>query len=206
MQKVGILSMKGGSGKTTTTVHLAVAAAERGMKVVVFDTNHDQLSAVVWSKARKAHGLDDPVVIGLDPVKLAGALKAAETDGFDLALIDTAPNAGPDAVDVAKLIDQAVIPVRPSVFDLAAVNQTIDVVRRANVPARIVLSACPLRAPEIAMAREALASAGVPVAKTEIGDRRPFARAVQTGRAVSEFEPAGKAAGEIDALLKEILQ
>lgn len=202
MRKIGVLSMKGGAGKTTITVHLAVAAAQRGMKVVVFDTNHDQLSAVVWSKAR---GSDDPMVIGLDPVKLAGALKAAESDGFDLALIDTAPNAGPDAVDVAKLIDQAVIPVRPSVFDLAAVNQTIEIVRRVNVPAHIVLSACPLRAPEIAMAREALSRSGMPVAKTEIGDRRPFARAVQTGRAVSEFEPAGKAAGEIDALLKEIL-
>lgn len=202
MKKIGVLSMKGGAGKTTITVHLAVAAAQRGMRVVVFDTNHDQLSAVVWSKAR---GSGDPVVVGLEPMKLAGALKAAALDGYDLALIDTAPNAGPDAVDVVKLIDRALIPVRPSVFDLAAVNQTLEIVRRESIPAHIVLSACPLRAPEIAMAREALSRSGVPVAMTEIGDRRPFARAIQTGRAVSEFEPEGKAAAEIAALLNEVL-
>jgi chromosome partitioning protein len=55
------------------------------------------------------------------------------------------------------------------------------------------------------MAREALGLSGLPVAETAIGDRRPFARAVQTGRAVIEFEPDGKAAEEINSLLSEVL-
>jgi len=43
----------------------------------------------------------------------------------------------------------------------------------------------------------------------EIVDRRAFARAVATGRAVTEFEGDGKAAGEIRALwawLKEQME
>jgi cellulose biosynthesis protein BcsQ len=44
------------------------------------------------------------------------------------------------------------------------------------------------------------------VAETVIHDRRPFSRAIQTGRAVGEFEPEGKAAKEIDALLTEVLK
>jgi chromosome partitioning protein len=41
---------------------------------------------------------------------------------------------------------------------------------------------------------------GLPVAPVEITDRRAFARAVASGRAVTEFETDGKAAGEIRAL------
>jgi chromosome partitioning protein len=203
MRKIGILSTKGGVGKTTLTVHLAVAAAERGMKVVIFDTDKEQLSAVAWSESR---GKKDPLVIELDPSKLASALAAAAADGFDLVLVDTAPNTGPDAVDVARLIDKAIIPIRPSAFDIKAVGKTVALVLRESVPSLVVLSACPLRAPEIAMARTSLSKSGVPVAITEIGDRRSFARAVMTGRSVSEFEPEGKATAEINALLEEILK
>jgi len=68
------------------------------------------------------------------------------------------------------------------------------------VKAVFVLSACPFRAPEIAETREALRGYGLPVAPMEITERRAFARAVATGRAVTEFEEDGKAAGEIRTL------
>jgi cellulose biosynthesis protein BcsQ len=43
-------------------------------------------------------------------------------------------------------------------------------------------------------------SFGLPVAPVAITDRRAFARAVATGRAVTEFEAEGKAAEEIREL------
>jgi chromosome partitioning protein len=63
-----------------------------------------------------------------------------------------------------------------------------------------VLSACPFRAPEIAETRTVLEGFGLPIAPVAITDRRAFARAVATGRAVTEFESKGKAAEEIREL------
>lgn len=201
MKVIAVMSQKGGAGKTTLAVHLASAASQRGLRVALFDSDPQQ-SACVWSRARN---VEQPIVAAVPPTKLKAAIDKAKKDGFDLVIVDTAPNAGTDAVDAASLATKVVIPVRPSVFDLSAARRTIDIARQVSVDALLVLSACPHRAPEIGMAREALGLSGLPVAKTAIGDRRPFARAVQSGRSVLEFEPGGKAAEEINALLDEVL-
>lgn len=202
MQVLAVMSQKGGAGKTTISVHLAVAASRKGLKTVVFDTDPQQ-SVMVWAKARES---DEPTVAAITTNKLAAAIEQAKANGYEFVVIDTAPNAGTDAVDVAALATTVLVPVRPSVFDLSAAKRTIEIIKRAGVDSLLVLSACPHRAPEIGMAREALGLSGLPVANTLIGDRRPYARAVQTGRAVVEFEPDGKAAEEINALLAEILK
>jgi chromosome partitioning protein len=66
----------------------------------------------------------------------------------------------------------------------------------------------PPRAPEIEETRAALAGSDYPVAPCIITERRAFAGAFATGRAVTEFEADGKAAEEIRALwryLKETM-
>lgn len=202
MEVLSVMSQKGGAGKTTLVVHLAVAAVRSGLKVAVLDAD-PQGSAMDWAQARQS---DDVLVVKVSARKLSTEILNAHDAGFDLVIVDTAPNAGPDSVDVAKLSTKILIPVRPSSFDLSAVKRTVDVVFEAKKTAWFVLSACPLRAPEISKAREALAWYEIPVTATEIGDRRAFSRAVQTGRAVLEFEPRGKAAAEINALLEEIMK
>ena len=202
MQTLAVMSQKGGAGKTTLVVHLAVEAHRRGIRVEIIDTDPQQ-SAGVWSRAR---GGESPIVTHVQPTRLKAALDQRMKDGIELVIVDTAPHAGPDAVDVARLADKVLIPVRPGVFDLAAARQTIEIVREAGVDSMLVLSACPHRAPEVPMAREALGMSGLPVAATQIGDRRSFSRAIQSGRAVTEFEPDGKASEEIRALLEEILK
>ncbi len=89
------------------------------------------------------------------------------------------------------------IPCRPTAFDLAAVGSAVEIVAAAKTPAVLVLSACPFPSPEIAETRQVLGEYGLPVAPDEITDRRAFARAVATGRSVTEFEANGKAADEI---------
>jgi chromosome partitioning protein len=81
----------------------------------------------------------------------------------------------------------------------------VDILRAAEAPAAFILSACPLRAPEIVETRTVLTVRyGLPVAPVEITERRAFARAVATGRAVTEFDSHGKAAEEIRALWRWI--
>jgi chromosome partitioning protein len=204
MKKIAFLSQKGGSGKTTLAVHTAVAACESGERIVVIDTD-PQKSATAWGNARPQHS---PIVATAAASELGRVLDAADRERMTLAIVDTAPHATPDAVRIVRAVDLIVIPVRPTAFDIAAAGSAVDIVKAAGVRAVFVLSACPLRAPEIAETRAVLAEYGLPVAPVEIIDRRAFARAVATGRAVTEFESDGKAAAEIRAFwawLKEML-
>lgn len=205
MKKIAFLSQKGGSGKTTLAVHTAVAAYEAGERVVIVDTD-PQKSASVWGDTRSQ---DAPIVATAAAAELGRVLDAARQERMTLAIIDTAPHAAPDAARIVRVVDLVAIPCRPTAFDIAAAGSAVDIVRAAGVRAVFVLSACPFRSPEIAETRAVLAEYGLPIAPVEIIDRRAFARAVATGRAVTEFESDGKAAGEIRILwnwLKEQMQ
>lgn len=196
MKVIAFLSQKGGAGKTTLAVHCAVAAVDGGERVVVVDTD-PQGSAGVWARAREAEA---PIVATASVGDVPRVLKAAGAEGMTLAILDTAPHAAPEAARIARLSDLVVIPCRPTAFDLAAVEASVRIVAAARARAMIVLSACPPRAPELAEARDALAAYGLPVAPMEVTERRAFARAIASGRAVTEFEAEGKAAAEIRAL------
>jgi chromosome partitioning protein len=205
MKKIAFLSQKGGSGKTTLVVHAAVAAYEAGERVVVIDTD-PQKSATVWGEARSQ---DEPIVATAAAADLPQVLIVAQQEQMTFAIVDTAPHAAPDAARIARAVDLVVIPCRPTAFDIAAVASAVDIVKAAGVPGVFVLSACPFRSPEIGETRIVLADYCLPIAPVEIIDRRAFARAVATGRAVTEFESDGKAAGEIRVLwnwLKEQVQ
>ena len=205
MKKIAFLAQKGGSGKTTLAVHTAVVATEAGESVVVIDTD-PQKSATVWGDARSQ---EVPIVATAAASELGRVLEAADQERMTLAIVDTAPHAAPDATRIVRAVDLVAIPVRPTAFDIAAAGSAVDIVKAAGVRAVFVLSACPFRSPEIAETRTVLAEYGLPIAPVEIIDRRAFARAVATGRAVTEFESDGKAATEIRALwawLKEQMQ
>ncbi len=205
MKALAFLSQKGGSGKTTLAVHTAVAAIEAGERVAVVDTDI-QRSATTWSEARSA---ETPVVATAAASDLEAVMMAARHDAMTLCIVDTAPHAAPDAARIAQAVDLVVIPCRPTAFDLVAAGSAVEIVKAASSCAVFVLSACPFRSPEIAETRTVLEGYGFPVASPEITDRRAFARAVATGRAVTEFEADGKAAQEIRNLwnwLKEQLR
>lgn len=196
MKVLAFLSQKGGAGKTTLAVHTAVAAHEAGEAAVLIDTD-PQRSASVWGNARQGVA---PIVATAGVSELERVLKAALEDGLALAIVDAAPHAAPEAARIARAADLVVIPCRPTAFDLAAAEGAVRIVKAAKVKAVFVLSACPSRAPEVAETREALEGYGLLVAPVEITDRIAFARAVASGRAVTEFGGDGKAAAEIRAL------
>lgn len=201
MKTVSVQSQKGGAGKSTITVHLATAAVARGLKVRILDTDA-QKSAVLWASMREAK---TPEVVHCEPAKLRAAVEKARGEGIELVVIDSPPNAGPDAVDIAGPADLILIPCRPGIFDVSAVKRTIEIAAMAKKPFLVVLSACPPRAPEIAKTRAAFEAAGVPVAKAEIETRRAMDRALQFGESVIEFEPEGESARQINQLLDEVL-
>lgn len=199
MKVVTLAAQKGGAGKTTIAVHLAVQALAAGEKVVLVDTD-PQGSATAWARSR---GEDSPAVVAVPSSQIRDVIEASRHDGMTLVILDTPPHAAPGAAAAAALADLVLVPVRPSAFDIAASAASAEIARTAK-QAAFVLSACPSRAPEIMEARKALEKQGLPVLDTEIGERRSYARAVASGRAVAEFEPEGRAAYEISRLWREI--
>jgi chromosome partitioning protein len=198
MKTVVFLAQKGGSGKTTLAVHIAVAAQESGERVALVDTDR-QRSASTWGEVRKE---DHPVVAVATPSEIPQVLEAAREDDISLLIVDTAPHAAPDATRVVSHADFILIPCRPTAFDLAAVSSSANIVQAARTPAAFILNACPARAPEVEEAREALGTYGLPIVPVTVGERRAFSRAVASGRAVTEFEARSKAANEIRSLWK----
>ena len=193
---LAFLGQKGGSGKTTLAVHVAVAAAEAGERVALVDTD-PQASAMTWAAARQAA---TPAVVTVSPAQVGEVLAAALADDLSLVIIDTAPHAAPGAAQAIARADLVLLPCRPTAFDLAAIGGAVTIAQAAQRHAAFVLNACPPRAPEIGEAQEALGAYGLPIVPTIIGDRRAYSRAVATGRAVTEFEPHSRASEEIRAL------
>ena len=201
MKTLALLARKGGAGKTTLAVHLAVIAAQTGRRVLLVDTD-PQRSTAAWWRSRPA---DMPELVECEASGLPAVLKAAEEAGVDLAVVDTRPSVEADTAAVAKLADLVLIPTRPAILDLRAIGATVQVVQTAKRPSLIVLNAAPpprgsTQAAITAEARRALAAYPVPVAPVAIASRAALSHALVGGLAVTEFEPAGKASVEMQAL------
>ena len=204
MKVVGLLSRKGGVGKTTLAIHLAVLAQQAGQRTLL-DLD-PQRSAAAWWRARSA---GTPALVETEPAELRGILDAARADGVDLVVVDTRPSVEADVAHVAALADLVLIPTRPAILDLRAILGTLDVVKGAARRSLIVLNACPppRGAGEASLtgdARRALAAFGVPVAPAAIVNRTAFSSALLTGLTAGEVEPDGKAAKEIRALWRVV--
>jgi chromosome partitioning protein len=205
MKVIGLLSRKGGVGKTTLAVHLAVLAQQAGQRTLLVDLD-PQGSAAAWWRAREA---DTPALVETKPAELRGILDAAHADGVDLVVIDTRPSAEADVAHVATLADLVLIPTRPAIFDLRAILGTLDLVKGAARRSLLVLNACPPargagEASIVTDARRALVAFGVPVAPVAITGRAAFVAAPVAGLTAVETDPQGKAATEIRALWRVI--
>lgn len=205
MKVVGLLSRKGGSGKTTLAIHLGVLAQETGLRTLLIDLD-PQHSAADWWRAREA---ETPQLVQTDPSQLRTVLEAAEADGIALVLIDTRPSAAQDAALVAALADLILVPTRPTILDLRAILDTIDIAKGAARRALIVLNACPppRGAGEATLtgdARRAVTAFGVPVAPVPIVNRTLFASALLSGLTAGEAEPGSKADREMRAVWRVV--
>jgi chromosome partitioning protein len=197
MKTVAVESQKGGSGKTTATLNLAVAAGLAGKAAVVIDID-PQASAAGWKDSRPAEA---PVVVSIPPARLPQALEAAREGGADIAFIDTAPHAENAALAAAKAADIVLILTRPGILDLRAIGSTADLAKIAGKPAFVVLNAIPPGATRlIEDARAAAAVHGLEVAPVVIEQRAAFSHSLTAGQTAQEYEPHGKAAEEIARL------
>ncbi len=198
---ITIAQQKGGSGKTTLAVNLAVAFAAAGKRVALLDTD-PQGSLGRWFMARR-EGLVDP---GMDLSTASAWGVSYECEKLkkinDIVIIDTPPKVDADLRPSLREADLVLVPVASSHVDLWATDGVLDLVSRENRRALVVLNrakAGTRLAQDVAEAASKLAE----VAVSRFGQRVVFAETLGQGRAAPE---AGKslAAEEVAALMAEV--
>ena len=196
MKTLAVISQKGGAGKTTLALHLAVGAIAAGKSAAVVDLD-PQASAAGWRDTRTA---EEPAVVSAQAARLSQVLEAARGNGADLAIIDTAPHSEASALAAARAADLILVPCRPAILDLRAVGSTIDLARLAGKPSAVVLNAVPPRGGLADEAAAAIGNYGVPVSPIRLGHRAAFVHALTAGQTAQEYEPEGKGAEEVTHL------
>ncbi len=198
MKAIAVVSQKGGAGKTTVALHVAVAADRAGLSVALIDMD-PQATAETWAIWRKSE--EHPAVVAAKAPTLTRTLEKAAQLGAALVVIDTPPLAQAEAAEAIRAADLILIPCRPAAFDLHAVRMTARMAQTAQKPAFVMFNAGPPNAPHVyAQATELVQQIGLAVAPVRLSDRAAFRAATNTGQAAQEIEPNGKAAAEIAAL------
>ena len=204
MKTIAILSQKGGSGKTTTALHLAVAAEQDGKTAVVIDLD-PQGSATMWFEARKAAGHGQaPAVMPTHPAQLEAMLIALADQKVDFAIIDTAPQSDSLGVQAAKVADLVLVTCKPSVMDLRAIQSTLRLADIAGATPHVLLTQVEAQGTRKQEASDTLKRLGVKVLPEATTKRVAYMDALIDGRSATELEPNGKAAEETRAIYQHV--
>lgn len=221
MSSVAFISTKGGAGKSTATVQLAVAAGGAGRNVLILDCDAAQTSIDVWAAALRE--ADNPQIRTASYDSFARQLAEAEAQGFDLVVVDVPPGGGQLVARVASLVEHILIPVRATTFDLHAMRHTVDLLRttvddtepeeiacrNALGKAAIVLNGIPSRPTaswraDIEGALAQCGAGGLDIVGT-LADRTAYRASIESGLGVTEDGRDAKAVTEIMELYRNLV-
>jgi chromosome partitioning protein len=196
MHVIVLASQKGGSGKTTLTGNLAIAAELAGnLSAVLIDTD-PQGSLAAWWNVRKA---ESPAFASATVAELQAKLESLDAAGYELAFVDTPPAIAHAISAVIAQADLVLLPIRPSPHDLRAVGSTVELVQEQGKPFAFVLTQAKPNTRLMVQAMAALSAHGT-VAPAVIHDRIDYAASMIDGRTVQETDPTGRSAAEMGEL------
>jgi chromosome partitioning protein len=204
---IGVLSQKGGVGKTTIAINIAATLARAEYRVLLVDAD-PQGSATGWSGARERPPLFP--VVGMAKPTLHRELPEIAKD-YDMVVIDGAPRSNELTRSAILASDLILIPVQPSAFDVWAGSETVDLIREAQIFKPDIRAAFVVNRKIVntAVGRdvfEALAQfQDIPVLPTAIHQRVIFAENTGTGLSVIEASPNSEAAREIMTLVRDLM-
>ncbi len=208
---IAVMNQKGGCGKTTVCLHLAVGFARDGAKVQVIDADR-QGSAARWATKAPQFKRVAPPVASVRAEGLADAIAEAARE-HDYTLVDTAGDFKSDAqrqvLDLLPLVDLIVVPILPTPLDVDGAHdllQALKAYRNANetAPGVVLLVNKAKRNGLTRDARAMLPGYGFPVLTTALYDRAAYASEVGFGGTAFDRRPSDKARKEVSELWNEI--
>jgi len=210
-QVITVAQQKGGSGKTTLAVNLAVGFARAGKSVALMDTD-PQGSAGRWFVTRlealeagAGGALAATPEISFSTASAWGVSYELRklSQAHDIVIIDTPPKADSDLRPALRASDLALVPVASSHLDLWAVEMVLYLATREEVPAMIVMTRA---RPGTRLAADVAGKAAeleAEVAETVMANRVVYAETLGQGRAALEA-PKGPAHDEVTRLVQEV--
>jgi chromosome partitioning protein len=203
---IALASLKGGSGKTTLSVHLAAAISQAGRKVLLADAD-PQGSASDWAAARE----DTPPfpVVGMARNTIHRDLPAIASD-YHHTVIDTPPRVSALARAALLAADVVLIPCQPSSYDIWAASETVTLIDEARGFKPDLLGAFVInrKIPNTLIGRDVVDALGeydLPLLDTALAQRVAYAESA-AGYSVLETAPTSAAAEEVKSLAKDVLK
>jgi chromosome partitioning protein len=190
MKAITFVTQKGGSGKSTLCISLAVAAQEAGHSVCILEMDR-QATISDWLDHRTAEG---PEVAQIDAVMVQ-----LRESAYDYVFIDTPGVDSTGTLSAIRAADLCIIPCRPTPADLRAFKPTLAAVYRLEKKFAFVLNQTPPRSYRIRDAADGLAVLGI-LPDVNIVARTDHQDAIGVGQGVTEFNPKGQAATEVRRL------
>ena len=203
---ITIAQQKGGTGKTTLAVHLALAFIKyHNLRIAIIDTD-PQGSLGKWFMIRTEKNISN-ANLTFKTASLWGAQyesKSLKKD-HDIIIIDTPPKIESDARPAIEAADLVLIPVAPSHVDFWATEAIIDIAKKAKRKILIQINRANHRSKLISQTLEYINSLKVKATDTLIGHRQIFVSSMGIGKTAVEKQRSGKAIEEIKDISNQIL-
>jgi chromosome partitioning protein len=204
MNVLAFASRKGGAGKSTLAAHLAVHMHRATRRCLLVDDD-PQGSLTLWNELRAEFALPLKIV----KRGLGDIVKKARKSGVEWILIDTPSNGSASVIEAIEAATLVIIPCRPGLFDIDAVQETIAFAQQARTPYAVILNAAPTKrqgveSSAVAAARQCLARLDVPVWGGQITHRACYSLALTNGEGVKDLDCDPYSEAEIGGLWSAI--
>ena len=198
---ITIAQQKGGTGKTTLAVHLALGFIKyHKLKVAIIDTD-PQGSLGKWFMIRteKENSNDN---LTFKTASLWGAQyesKILKVD-HDIVIIDTPPKIESDARPSIESADLVLIPMSASHVDFWATGAIVEIAKKANKNILIQINRSNQRSKLITKTNDFIKSLDLSSTQTIIGNRQIYASSMGEGKTAIEKQKKGVAVEEMKKL------
>ena len=200
MKTLAFISHKGGTGKSTLAIHLAVQAHLQGLETLLVDLDDISKTASDWASIRQE---EQPLVVTAEMPDVAELYQQANEEKFDLLILDCPPYLTEKVMEVTRIADCALLPLPPRFPKLQSLSKFVD---ELGDNCYIILNSCVPDSDDtdsfgLAEVRQMLEEHDVQVSPVHISRSEALSDTLNTGTGVCEYEKGGEAAGEIKALL-----